>query len=203
MNDINPRMGLIITFAVGGVAIAAWRLAVAPLHAQLAAAKAESSQISRQVDVLKATNLPDQSVIDQELSRVKQQQARLNSLAAVPDGNRIQEQIRALAAPGGLRVDRLERRSHNSAFNDPKQTSYLLKDAFGMSLTVQGPYSAVADFIQAIRSQTGLTKIASVKLSPVQTVDRQLVTAIIETSHMRLTSPPAKTEAPAHKDATK
>ncbi|MCC6427273.1 MAG: hypothetical protein IT435_10690 [Phycisphaerales bacterium] len=207
MQDISPRLGVIITIALGGAAIAGWRLGVAPMHSQLAAAQAQSASISAQIRQLEAFKLPDQAIVDQDLIRLQQQQDRLTAAATVPDGNRIQEQIRSLAAVNGVRVDRLERRSRTAA-HDPKQTSYSLRDTFGYTMTVSGPYSGVADFLQAIRSDINLSKVASLKLTPAQPGEKPGVNAIIETAHMRLIVPQSqaadkKKQKPSQKDATK
>lgn len=200
MHDINHRVAMISSLCIGGLAVAGWRLLVAPMHGHLATASAQTAALREQVKVLQDASLPEQAVLDQELARAREQQERLSAATVAPDGNHLRERIRELAATDEVRVDRLERRNR-AAGHEGKQASYALRDVVGFSMTVRGGYSNVAQFIQDVRGSHSLTRITAVKLSSGGAASPDTVTAIIETSHYRLVSPHAKPEKQEHSDA--
>lgn len=194
MHDINPRVAMITTICLGGLAVAGWRLLVAPLHGRLAAASAQTASLAGQVESLQRMALPDEAVLQQELLRVKEQNERLTAVSAPPDGNQLRERLRELATLNEVRIDRIERRNKLGSTHEAKQNNYSLREAVGFSMSVRGSYSHLAQFIQAIRADSALSRINSVKLSAASGADSQGVSALIETSHLRLVAPQAKPE---------
>lgn len=191
---MNPRMALVATVAAGGLLVVAWRVAVSPLHARLATASVQETTLRGQVAGLESLRLPDQGVLDQELRRVTERGERLHEAGRSPDGNRIQEDVRALASTHRVRIDRLERRGRVGS-TEGRGSAYALRDAMGFSISAQGSYSDMANFIEAVRTDLGLTRISGLRLTPVETSGGRSVSAVIETTHMRLVAPQAKPAA--------
>lgn len=199
MHDFSPRMALIAAVAAGGLLVVAWRVVVAPLHVRLASASVQETTLLGQISGLEALRLPDQRVLDQELHRVTERGERLREAGKAPDGNLIQERVRSLAGSHRVRIDRLERRGRVGS-TEGRGAAYALRDALGYSISAQGTYTDMADFIESVRTGLGLTRISGLRLTPVETSQGRSVSAVIETTHMRLVAPQAKPSATVRKE---
>ncbi|GMV27450.1 MAG: hypothetical protein AMXMBFR58_34810 [Phycisphaerae bacterium] len=191
MHDIHPRLGVVIAVSIGGLAIAGWKLGVAPLHQQLATANASCGEMERQIRELEALALPEQASLDADLALATQHRERLKSIGAAPDGNRIQERLRTLAAEWDVKIDRLERRNKLGGAEN-KHAAYSARETVGFTMSVRGSYSNVAGYVRAVAADHGLTRINTLRLTPVAAQEGQAVSASIETSHLRLVAPRAK-----------
>lgn len=185
---------IVIAAFAGGV----WFGAVRPMEAKLAAQKAELRSLSGSLAEFE-NGLTQQQPLARVIDDMTGQARRINAwTAGSGNATRLYEAFRTIAARCSVRIERVEpstpsraARGAGGAKGDPAS------ELFGYSVEVTGTYQSVTCFMDAVERELGATKIASFHLSPCSTTTSglansatdPLITAILETSHLRLTIP--------------
>src|SRR5205085_2652633 len=130
------------------------------------------------------------------------------------DATRLYEAFRSIAATTAVRIERVEPSTSSRGQRSVTSKSETTSELLGYSIEVTGTYAAVARFMDALEQELGVTKVTSFHMSlsgvappgVTNAPTDPLITAIVETSHLKLTIPsvettPAKAAKPVPKGA--
>lgn len=192
MSQVNQRTSFIASMCIAGLAIASWKVFVAPMHSSLAVASAQVKNLENRIDVLEEAGVPDAAIVAADLRRLESQNAALSAATQVPEANQVRDRFRELAAESKVRVDRLDRRTRaSSSHRDEKTSDPVTREYAAFSMTVRGKFADIAAFIQAIRTEPGINRITAIKVGSQSSDDRGVISAVVDTSHHRLILPTA------------
>ncbi|HLO42084.1 MAG TPA: hypothetical protein VK176_13745, partial [Phycisphaerales bacterium] len=153
------------------------------------------------IQSLEASDLPDSRTIRSDLARLEMQNAELARVTEPLDANQLRDRFRELALTHRIRVDRIERRTRTSASRESRSSAPVAREAAAFSMSLRGAYSDMAEFIQAVHAEPGINRITGIRISSPSAEEKGHVSAIVETSHLRLHMPVAA--QPAQKKGRK
>ena len=181
MSNLNPQQRTTgaVALIAAAVTVGGWMAFVDPVKKPLAKARAETAAARDQsLDAQKYCK-----DIAQWIARLAAAQAADNSLRArVARGNDPQGMIVGLSAAAetaGVRIDsvvpadasakRATRAAAKASAAPVADPAAPQDTAFGFSLSISGPYIAVARFLAAIEQDLGVSSVRSVRLQPAST----------------------------------
>jgi hypothetical protein len=175
-------------------------LGVRPLEQRLAARQADLEKAKERLAEFEQ-GVANAAPLEVEIQSLTAQARQINAwTAASGDASRLYDAFRALAAKSSVRIERVEP-SSASRTSVPKPKPGNASEVFGYTIEITGTYAAVAGFMDDCEQDLGVTKIISFHMSPntnagIATSADPVITAIIETSHLRCSIPSATGEAP-------
>lgn len=198
---------IVIAAFAGGV----WLGAVRPMESKLAAKQAELKTVSASLNEFES-GVAQEEPLAKVIDDLTKQARRVNAwTASSGDATRLYEAFRVIASKCSVRIERVEpsNSSRGSRSAAPSKNETTTSELFGYTIEITGTYHAVACFMDAVEQELGATKVASFHMSPAAASTAglanspadPLITAILETSHFKLTIPgvdpaPAKAAPP-------
>ncbi len=161
-----------------GLCIGAYMLVVDPMKTRVAALRVEADELAaRAADAERRRNeLPAMAAA---LAGARQAGARIAALGApARDESELFAAITALAGAHRVMVERLDPRSESAPSGGRAADTTL-----AYAIRVRATYADLAEFLRALRTELGFTRIRSVRLSPDKDTPDPVVLAWIETEH--------------------
>lgn len=188
------------------VCLGAFMFLVDPATKKLAIARAQEATLVSQASAVEAlrNSVPQ---ISAAATRAREEAERIQQTGRLAR----QEQelfaaLSSLAARSKIRVDQLTPNkvigtNKLSAAGQPAspasdQPESSLNAAFGYTIDATAPYSDLAAFLKAVRTELGYCLVKSVRIAPTQEVNANLVHAIIVTEHYSFDATPLASTVP-------
>ncbi len=193
------------------VCLGAFMFLVDPASKKLASARAQETMLLSQASAVEAlrNSVPQ---ISAAATRAREEAERIQQTGRLAR----QEQelfaaLSSLAARSKIRVDQLTPNkvigtnklpgAGQSASSAPEQPESSLNAAFGYTIDATAPYSDLAAFLKAVRTELGYCLVKSVRISPTQDLNSNLVHAIIVTEHYSFDASPLAAAGPGSEGA--
>jgi hypothetical protein len=183
-------------------ACAAWYFGVRPIEQRFNDGAAELKGLNAQLaqfDQVVSSEPPLDGVID-ALTTKGRRTNRATQVTA--SATHLYDTIRDLANSTNVKLARVEP-STARAVKAGGDKGLKGAEVFGQSIEVSGTYESVCKFIEACEHSLGVTKVASFHISvqssgmPIATTSKDpILTAIIETTHLKMTIPKIGTDGP-------
>jgi hypothetical protein len=187
------RSQFAVGFMVCVCVCAGWYVGVRPLEQKFKEKRAELVTLKQQLsefNEITQSEPPLKVVMDGLNSR-----GRRTNQATALSGNatRLYDAVHDLAKASSVRLARIEP-SNSRGGAQPPATKGAFKGAetFGYNLEVSGTYESVCRFIDACENGLGVSKVVAFHLSPQSigpVAQDPVITAVIETSHLKLQIP--------------
>jgi hypothetical protein len=202
---VNPTLAR--TYASKSVLLAAvagavWYFAVRPMTDELRQARAAFDSFAVEIDEHTRQFGSEPFSTETIAADLKSRRAAIESQFA-PSANpaHVYDSLGALAARAGVRLERVEPGKGGRA--TVSQCPEIVISAVH-SIEATGTMSQLANFFTAIDTQLGMSRVASTRLAPVPGSQGDQLTAMIDTTHLRLAErvgkPPVKANgSPASK----
>lgn len=197
------------SLALALAAAGAWALVVRPMSERLSTIRAETVAVreesERNRESLASDAVPPEQMVE-IISRHTQRLQALCDLSA--DTSLVYDSIGRLADASGVRVERMEPRRVNVSLGGAAASQAKPRDkasksakaskatsppdvrAFGFTIDGTGEYRAVAEFVDALERELGMSKVQSFRILPVRTIDgSERVRVVLETAHYHLDKP--------------
>jgi hypothetical protein len=185
--QVHVMRGMVVVL----VACMGWYLGVRPLEKKLDAKKAELKSTNSQLGEFER-GVASEAPIGLAIDSLAAQGRQINAWTALSgDEGKLYEAFRSLAAKHSVRIERVEPSSATRSRGANKAGTPELS---GYTVEVTGTYKAVAQFMDACEQDLGVTKVTTFHMSPGNVVAGAMaadppITAIIETSHLKLAVP--------------
>lgn len=186
---------LMFALGISVAACAAWYLGLRPVEQKLHDSRAQLKALTSQLaafDQLVANEPPIRSVIDDLVARGR----RANRAAsASSDPTRLYDNIHELARATNVKLARVEPAGSRAraAAASPDKNAFKGAESFGYSIEIAGGYENVCNFIDACERRLGVSKVVAFHISaqsaPTSPGGEPLLTAIVETVHLKLAIP--------------
>jgi hypothetical protein len=167
-----------------------WYFGVRPMEQKLAAKTVEFRSVSAELNEFEQTVATEQPIAA-AIEAMTAEARKINGWTAKSgDPARLYDAFHGLATQCGVRIERVEpTAAHGALRKDPQAP-----EAYGYAIEVTGGYQAVAKFMDACEQDLGVTKITSFHMSPTGGIAAAgagdpSITAMIETSHLKLAIP--------------
>lgn len=188
------RPALIATAACAMV----WWFLVRPSHDRLSVAKAQLAEQRAMVHQLNQANSQVGSSANDELAAWVGRAQELNQhVRGRTDAASVYEQMTTLAQRHGILIKRIDPRQRRrvGSGTKAKDNSEVHVVEFGYKIDLEGGFEQVARFIDSVATESPLSVVTTISLTPVVRGRVHLVNATIETSHSRLDQPLAGVNA--------
>ena len=188
MSVSTARSYVVRLAVVSALASAAWYFVVRPMRDELTTRKATLAATHAEIELGKGQILASDRAPAAAIEQLKSQAdalTRLWSVAAETSG--LYEQIDSLAHRYGVVVERMEPNRGGAkgiASKDAPDAPTFNELAYSIELV--GPYEGVARFVRAIQYELGMTRIESLRISPVESQSGSTqVRASVKTTHFQ------------------
>ena len=185
------RRQFMLALMVCGGACAAWHMGVRPLEQRLNDTRAELQALHTTLttfDAQVASEPPLSGVIEALESRGR----RTNRAVIISgDATRLYHTIHELAKANSVKLSRIEPSAARSA-RTPGDKAVRGAEVYGYSIEVNGTYQSIARFLDAFEQNLGVSKIVQFHISTSiagQTSKDPILTAIIDTTHLKIAVP--------------
>jgi hypothetical protein len=184
---------IVIALFAGGV----WFGAVRPMESKLAAKNAELRALSGGLAEFES-GVAQEEPLARAIDDMTGQARRINAwTAGSGDATRLYEAFRTIASKCSVRIERVEPSAPSRSSRSAGSKAGPASELFGYNVEVTGTYQSVGCFMDAVERELGATKIVSFHMSPCGAMTSglansptdPLITAILETSHLRLAIP--------------
>ncbi|HLP84657.1 MAG TPA: hypothetical protein VK157_09940 [Phycisphaerales bacterium] len=183
---------------------AAWTLGVRPLEAAMARNKQESARMAADASASSMTTAPQEDITSEIKSVTQRVDTTVAWASQMDDATEIYDAFMRVARSTSVNVQRIDPtgtrpftpRTLSKAATPSKTPTGPTAELTGYRVQVQGTYAQLVDFMGACETQLGATRIVSFRISPSALVEESartagVIEASIETSHVKLTLPPA------------
>lgn len=183
MNRADVRQIASAGLIACGVCAAAWMFTSRPVRAEAAQSAERARQARERAEEASALSI-DAAASLAALERAQERRRVMLELSSrTGDAMSLYEQIGALAAGRGLEMDRARPAAVTARIGKNEEFP---GDAVAYTLTVRGGYEAVARFVGDLERELGFSACLRVQLAPEWRAGEALVTATIETLHLRV-----------------
>jgi hypothetical protein len=187
------RSQFAVGFMVCAAVCAGWYVGVRPLEQKFKEKKAELVALKKELELFDeiTKSAPPLNVV---IDGLNARGLRTNQATALSgNATRLYDAVHDLAKMNSVRLARIEP-SNGRGGAQPTASKGAFKGAeiFGYNLEVSGSFESVSRFIDACEQSLGVSKVVSFHLSPQSvgsTAKDPVVTAVIETSHLKLQIP--------------
>ena len=202
-STVPGKRQLLLGIVLGAAACAGWHLGVRPVEQKFNESAAELRALNTQLDQFDRM-LASEPPLDRVIEALSTKGRRTNRASFLTsDATRLYDAVHDLAKVNNVKLSRVE----PSAVRSPKAgTDKAIKGAelFGYNIEISGTYESICKFIDSCEQDLGVSKVVSFHIA-VQTnapaggnSTEPMLTAIVETSHLKLVIPSVGTDAPAH-----
>lgn len=176
---------------------AVWYLAVRPMKDELRQARAAYESLSHEIDEHRSTfgnaSFDADAVVRELKGRRSLLEARFTDSA---DPAQVYDKLGTLAASTGVRLERVEPGKGGRGL--VSQCPEIVVAAVH-TIEATGTMAQLSDFFAAIDGSLGMSRVGTVRLSPVAGSSGEQLTATIETTHLRLNERASKPNATSKK----
>lgn len=193
MNPMLARTYVSKSVLLAAVAGAVWYFAVRPMTDELRQARAAFESFAVEIDEHARQFGPTPFAAENVAADLKARRAAIESQFA-PSANpaQVYDSLGALAALAGVRLERVEPGKGGRAA--VSQCPEIVVSA-AHSIEATGTMSQLADFFTAIDTRLGMSHVGSVRLSPIPGSQGDQLTAMLDTTHLRLAERVSKSSA--------
>ena len=195
MNSSLARMYASKSVLLATAAGAIWYFAVRPMNDELRQARAAFDAFAVEIDEHTHQFGSTPFSVEEIAADLKSRRAGIESqFADSANPARVYDSLGELAARTGVRLERVE--PGKGGRGVVSQCPEIMVSAVH-TIEATGTMSQLADFFTAIDTELGMSRVGSVRLSPVPGSQGEQLTATLDTTHLRLAERSSKPTAKA------